>query len=85
VAIRVSTACSPASVGVVGKYKGHSSNKITAAREESMDSLVFFFIHIEPLESSELLRYLGQVALPPEPVIVAPYLESLVFCKWLSC
>lgn len=45
-AIRVSKPCSPASVGVVGKYKGDSSNK--TAREESMHSLFFLFHPYKP-------------------------------------
>lgn len=53
-----------------------------------MDYLVFFFMHVKPLESSELLRYqdlhLGQMDLLPEPVLVAPYLDSLVFSKVLQ-
>lgn len=87
-AVRISKAHSHASVGVAGKYKGDSSNK-TTAREETMDPLVFFFIYIKLLKSSELLGYqdlhLGQMDLPPEPVIVSPYLESLVFSNGLFC
>lgn len=88
VATRVSKAQSPASAGAVWKYKGDLSNKTTAAREGSMDSLISFSIHAKSLGSPELLGYqdlhLGQVGMPPEPV-VSPYLKSLVSSNRFSC